>query len=86
MILGVSWDPVADNAGFHTKFDFPYDLLSDLDRSASVAYGAAENEEAARTSRISVLVGPDGKVAVAYEKVVPAEHPDQVLADLDRLK
>jgi peroxiredoxin len=77
---------VADNAAFRTKFDFPYDLLSDLGRSASVAYGAAENEEAARTSRISVLVGPDGNVAVAYDTVVPAEHPDQVLADLDGLK
>ena len=77
---------MADNAAFRTKFDFPYDLLSDLGRSASVAYGAAENEEAARTSQISVLVGPDGNVAVAYDTVVPAEHPDQVLADLDGLK
>ena len=77
---------MADNAAFRTKFDFPYDLLSDEGRSASVAYGAAENEDAPRTSRISALVGPDGNVAVAYDTVVPAEHPDQVLADLDSLK
>ncbi|MGY8959950.1 MAG: redoxin domain-containing protein [Alphaproteobacteria bacterium] len=86
VILGVSYDPVADNAAFRTKFDFPYDLLSDDERSASVAYGAAENTDAAKTSRISVLVGPDGNVAVAYPKVTPKDHPDQVLADLDGLK
>jgi peroxiredoxin len=32
-----------------------------------------------------VLIGPDGKIAAAYEKVTPADHPDEVLADLNRL-
>ena len=52
--------------------------------TASLAYGAAA-ADAARSSRVSVLIGPDGRIAVAYAEVVPAEHPDQVLADLDRL-
>ena len=38
-----------------------------------------------RTPRKSVLIGPDGKVAASYEKVTPADHPAQVLADIDRL-
>ncbi len=50
----------------------------------SIAYGAAA-EDAPRASRVSVLIGPDGKIAVAYPQVTPAEHPGQVLADLDRL-
>lgn len=50
----------------------------------SIAYGAA-TADAPRASRVSVLIGPDGKVAQAYGQVTPAEHPDQVLADLDRL-
>ena len=58
--------------------------MSDEDKSASIAYGAA-TEDSARASRVSVLIGPDGKIAVAYAEVKPAEHPDQVLADLDRL-
>lgn len=50
----------------------------------TVAYGVAE-EGAARAPRKSVLIGPDGKVCKAYDQVVPAEHPDQVLADLASL-
>jgi len=36
-------------------------------------------------TRVSVLVAPDGTVAKAYDTVTPAEHPDQVLADLASL-
>jgi peroxiredoxin len=32
-----------------------------------------------------VLISPDGKIAKAYDTVTPAEHPDQVLADLRAL-
>ena len=83
-MLGISYDPPADNFAFRDKFSFPYDLLSDEGGTTSVAYGAAE-ADSARSSRVSVLIAPDGNIAVAYAKVVPAEHPDQVLADLDRL-
>ena len=48
----------------------------------SVAYGAAADAEAERPKRISVLVGPDGKVVKRYDAVTPADHPDEVLADL----
>ena len=83
-MLGISYDAPADNGAFDDKFGFPYDLQSDEDGAASVAYGAAA-PDAARASRVSVLIAPDGRVAVAYAEVTPAEHPDQVLADLDRL-
>ena len=51
----------------------------------SAAYGAAESDSP-KPTRVSVLIGPDGKVAAAYDKVTPADHPAEVLADLDRLK
>lgn len=50
----------------------------------SIAYGAA-GADAEKPSRVSVLIGPDAKIIAAYPQVTPAEHPDQVLADLDRL-
>lgn len=80
----MSCDPVAANRAFREKFDFPYDLLSDEDMSMSIAYGAA-SADAARSARVSVLIGPDGKVAATYATVSPAEHPDAVLADLKGL-
>jgi peroxiredoxin len=59
--------------------------LSDTGKSASVAYGAAAGTDAEKAARVSVLIGPDGKVARAYSKVTPAEHPDQVMADIKSL-
>lgn len=50
----------------------------------SIAYGAAE-ADSPRSSRVSVLIGPDGKIAKAYASVKPADHPDEVLADLKSL-
>ncbi len=82
--MGVSFDTQADNRNFQQKFDFPYDLLSDEGKEMSIAYGAA-TAESEKPKRVSVLIGPDGKVAVAYDEVKPADHPDQVLADLKRL-
>lgn len=83
-MLGISFDTPDDNRHFQQKFEFPYDLLSDEGKTVSSSYGAA-TAESEKPTRVSVLVGPDGKVAAAYDTVTPAEHPDQVLADLDRL-
>ena len=80
-ILGVSFDAPADNKAFKDKFDFPYDLLSDGDKGASIQFGASDGSPG-NASRVSVLIGPEGEIIRAYEKVIPAEHPEQVLADL----
>jgi peroxiredoxin len=50
----------------------------------SIAYGTAD-ADSARASRASVLISPDGKIAKAYAAVKPADHPDEVLADLKSL-
>ena len=84
MIVGISCDPVAANKAFRDKFSFPYDLLSDESKAMSIAYGAAA-PDSARSSRDSVLIGPDGKIAKVYATVKPADHPDEVLADLKSL-
>ena len=84
MVVGISYDSPEANGRFREKFSFPYDLLSDTDGSVSIAYGVSE-PDSARSPRKSVLISPDGKVAVSYDTVKPADHPTQVLADLDRL-
>ena len=50
----------------------------------SVAYGV-DITDSGRTSRRSVLVGPDGRIVKTYAEVKPADHPDEVLADLSSL-
>ena len=83
--MGISYDSPANNGAFRDKFSFPYDLLSDADGAVSIAYGVSE-PDSPRSPRKSVLIGPDGKVAAAYDAVTPADHPAQVIADLDGLK
>jgi peroxiredoxin Q/BCP len=83
-VLGVSSDSPAANAAFRTKFGFPYDLLSDTDLAMSRAYGAA-SPGAGRASRVSVLIGTDGRVLRGYAEVKPGDHPAEVLADLAAL-
>jgi len=79
--VGVSLDSPESNKAFRSKFDFPYDLLCDTDKAMSIAYGAAA-ADASHASRISYLIDAEGRVLKAYGAVKPADHPDEVLADL----
>jgi peroxiredoxin Q/BCP len=82
IILGASFDTVDANAAFAKKFDYPFKLLCDVDRSLGLAYGACTDPKAGYASRISYLIDEQGKIAKVYAKVKPADHPAEVLADL----
>jgi peroxiredoxin Q/BCP len=81
-ILGVSFDTPEDNARFVREQAFPFRLLSDSDHKLAVAVGAVHVQIQPVASRISYLIGPDGKVVKAYPEVTPASHAQEVLADL----
>lgn len=90
-MLGVSFDSVADQKKFAEDEGFPYPLLSDPDKAMGRAYDACRVEgekyfEAGIPRRISYLIGPDGKIARAYdvegEGLDLAGHAEAVLADI----
>ena len=80
-IFGVSFDDPEANAEFVKKEGFPFALLSDSDRALATQVGAAMVSVQPVASRISYLVGPDGKVLKAYEHVDPASHAEEVERD-----
>jgi thioredoxin-dependent peroxiredoxin len=82
-ILGVSFDTAAENAAFAEKFDYPFPLLCDTKREIGLAYGACDAPDAETARRISYWIGPDGRIRRAYGSVAPAEHPRQVLQDVE---
>ena len=82
-VLGVSFDAPDKNAEFVRAEEFPFRLLSDQDHALAIAVGAARSADQSTASRISYLVGPDGKVRRAYGEVSPASHAGQVLDDFD---
>ena len=47
-----------------------------------MTYGAAERADQPYPARISYLIDPQGRIARVYDKVAPADHPAQVLADI----
>ena len=47
-----------------------------------MAYGACDDPKAQYASRITYVIGPDGKIAQAHAKVTPKTHPKEILASL----
>jgi peroxiredoxin Q/BCP len=82
VILGASFDDEEANRAFAEKFDFPFELLCDTDKSLGLAYGACSSVDAAYPSRITYVIGGDGRIAAAFEKVRPKSHAEDVLAVL----
>ena len=87
----MSFDSVEDQKAFADGESFPYQLLSDSDKSMGAAYDAKRQEgekyfEAGIPRRISYLISPDGKIAKAYDVendgLDLASHADAVLADI----
>jgi thioredoxin-dependent peroxiredoxin len=81
-IVGVSFDKPEANAEFVKAEGFPFRLLSDTEHTLARAAGAASSDSQLYASRISYLVGPDGKVKKVYGEVIPATHAVTVLSDM----
>lgn len=85
-ILGVSLDDVDSHKEFAENHSLPFPLLADIDGSASDAYGVKTRMFGMTVAkRQTFIIAPDGKIARHYEKVKPAEHSAQVIADLRAL-
>lgn len=78
----MSFDSVADSAASAQKFDFPFPLLCDADRSLDFAYGACDDAAAAYAKRSSYLIDEEGKFERVYASVSARSRPTEVLGDL----
>lgn len=81
-MYGVSVDPVAENAAFRDKFDFPFQLLSDESRAMSLAFGAVKDPADQYAQRYTFVIGTDGKVEQAIDTKEPANQAEALLAGL----
>lgn len=79
-MFGVSTDSVADNRAFREKFQYPFPILSDLDRSMSVAFGAADCLDDAYAKRYTFVIGSNGKVEQSIATKQPASQAETLLA------
>lgn len=85
VILGASFDTTAENLAFADAQEFPFRLLSDVDRAVGAAYEvtrAADDQYAHYPRRFSYLVDPQGVIVRAYDVTDVAGHAQQVVDDL----
>ena len=77
-MLGASVDSVQANKAFKDKFNFPFELLSDEDRSLSLAFGAVQSATDQYAQRYTFVIGADGKI----EQAIATKNPGEQAADL----
>jgi peroxiredoxin Q/BCP len=87
IVLGVSPDPVRSHERFRDKYDLNFPLLADGDHKVADAYGAwgpkkMYGREYHGILRSTFVIGEDGRIEKTYRKVRPAEHADEVVAEL----
>jgi thioredoxin-dependent peroxiredoxin len=72
-VFGVSFDSVESHQKFIAKYNLPFVLLADTDKKIAIAYGAAAADSRS-ASRVTFIIGADGRIARVFPKVSPAEH------------
>ena len=86
-VVGVSPDKPAAQARFKSKYDLPFTLLADEEKSAAQAYGMWQEKnmygkKSMGIVRSTFVIGPDGKIEKVYGKVKAQGHAAAVLAEL----
>lgn len=87
-IIGISFDTPDENAAFKEKFELPFPLLSDEDKTIGTVYEVLRDPDdpfADFPQRFSYLIDPDGVIQKSYAVSDPAGHAGEVLADLAAL-
>ena len=84
VVLGVSLDTVESHKTFCTKDSLTFKLLADPDHKVIDAYGVpiSARGEDKFAARDSFLISPAGKIVKVWTGVKPAEHSDEVLAEI----
>ena len=83
LVLGVSLDDVKSHEEFAKKHSLPFPLLADPDGTVAKQFGVYRNLGIMKiASRQSFLIDPEGKLVKHYEKVDPAGHTAEILAEL----
>jgi peroxiredoxin Q/BCP len=86
-VLGISPDKPAAQSKFKDKYDLPFTLLADQEKSAAQAYGVWKEKnmygkKVMGIERTTFVIGPDGKIEKIYGKVKAKGHASEVLGEL----
>jgi peroxiredoxin Q/BCP len=86
-VFAVSRDDEASHQKFREHHKLPFPMVADPDGVVQQAYGVSSMLPGTKmVSRVTFLVGPDGKVAHVWPKVDPVVNAREVLATVDQLR
>lgn len=83
-VLGVSTDDVASHKEFQQKYNLPFSLVADTDKSINEKYGVwVEKERDGKkfmgTARVTFIIDEKGVITNIIDKVDTKEHASQIL-------
>ena len=86
-VIGISKDTVRSHANFEKKYELPFTLLADPERTVLETYDVLKEKtmygkKVMGTVRTTYLIDENGKIEKAYEKVKPEQDYEILLADL----
>ena len=89
VIVGISFDTPEENKEFAESQEFPFHLVSDVDRATGRAFGVVRpdaEQYASFARRYSFLIDPAGVIRRTYDVADVYGHAETVLADLAELQ
>ena len=82
-VFGVSLDDESSHQAFTSKFNLPFPLLADTKGEITKAYDVEGERNGVRyATRVTYVIGGDGKIAKVYSSINTETHADDILADL----
>ena len=86
-MLGISADTPSAQKKFKDKYELPYTLLADKDKTVANRFGVIKEKnmygkKVMGIARTTFLIGADGKIAHIFENVKPDGHAEEVLAEI----
>jgi peroxiredoxin Q/BCP len=86
-LIGISPDSEKSHTKFIEKYDLPFTLLSDPGHKVCDAYGVwglkkFMGREYEGVYRTTFIIGPEGEIKHVFENVKPADHSQEVLAEI----
>ena len=91
VILGVSPDSVESHKRFAAKYDLPFTLLSDEDKTVVEKYGVWQEKSMYGRKYMGVvrstfIIDKEGKIRKIFRKVKVADHNKEVMEALKEIK
>jgi peroxiredoxin Q/BCP len=83
-VLGVSPDQPKAQKKFEEKYNLPFTLIADADKTICNAYGVIQEKnmygkKVMGVARTTFIIGPNGKVKHIFRKVKPEGHAEEVI-------